>query len=108
VFYIIFGAGGALITGAAWMVAVRGGAPRNIRRLLAISAIASLLILVLTTQAAPLMWRVASAPPNPELISSLPDRFTGWTELRVVCADASFLAVLSALTLAALSRRAAA
>jgi hypothetical protein len=107
VFYVLFGVGGALVTSGAWLVAVRGGAPRIIRRLLAIAAIASLFILVLTTQAAPLMWRVGAAPPDPGLISSLLDRFAAWTALRVVCADVSFLAVLSALTLAALPRRAA-
>jgi hypothetical protein len=108
VFYVLFGVGGALVTAAAWLVAARGGAPRVIRRLLATASIASLLILVLTTQAAPLMWRVGSAPPDPALIASLIDRFTTWTALRVACADVSFLAVLSSLTLAALPRRAVA
>jgi hypothetical protein len=107
-FYVLFGFGGALVTGVAWLAAARGGAPRVIRRLLATAAVASLLVLVLTTQAAPLIWRVGSAPSDPALISSLLDRFTTWTALRVVCADVSFLAVLSALTLAALPRRAVA
>jgi hypothetical protein len=105
VFYAIFGLGGALITAAAWVTAVRGRAPVTIRRLLATSAIASLLVLVLTTQAAPLMWRVGSAPPEPALVASLLDRFTAWTFLRIACVDLSFAAALLALTLAALPRR---
>src|SRR6185503_4497918 len=60
VFYVIFGVGGALVTGLTWLIAVRGKAPAPIRRLLAVSAVASLLVLVLTTQAAPLMWHVGS------------------------------------------------
>jgi len=108
VFYVLFGVGGTLVTGATWLVAARGGAPRVIRRLLATASIASLLILVLTSQAAPLMWRIGTAPPDPALISNLLNRFATWTALRVVCADVSFLAVLSALSLAALLRRAAA
>jgi len=104
VFYVIFGVGGALVTGLTWLIAVRGKIPAPIRRLLAISAIASLLVLALTTQAAPLMWRVGSAPSDPVLLASLLDRFTAWTLARVVCVDVSFAAVLTALTLVALRR----
>jgi hypothetical protein len=104
VFYAVFGIGGALVTGVTWLLAWRGGAPRTIRRLLAISLLASLLVLGFTTQAAPLMWRVGSAPPDPVLVAGLLDRFTAWTIARVVVVDLSFAAVLGALTLAALSR----
>jgi hypothetical protein len=107
VFYAVFGVGGALVTGAAWLIAVRGRAPRLIRRLLATSALASILVLALTTQAAPLMWRVGSAPPDAELIGTLLDRFTTWTLLRVACVDVSFAAVLGALTVAALPKETA-
>jgi hypothetical protein len=103
-FYVFFGVGGALVTSLTWLIAVRSGAPRKIRRLLAVAAISSLLILVMTAQAAPLMWRVGSSAPDPVLIGSLLDRFTMWTVLRVVCADVSFLAVLSAFTVTALAR----
>jgi hypothetical protein len=104
VFYAVFGIGGAFVTGVTWLLAMRGRAPRAIRRLLAISVLASLLVLVLTTQAAPIMWRVGSAPPDPALVAGLLDRFTAWTIARVVCVDLSFSAVLGALALAALSR----
>jgi hypothetical protein len=104
VFYAVFGVGGALVTAATWLIAVRGRAPSPIRRLLATSAIASLVVLLLTTQAAPLMWRVGSAPLDAALLAALLDRFTAWTVARVVCVDASFAAVLTALALAALPR----
>jgi hypothetical protein len=104
IFYVIFGVGGALVTGLAWLIAVRGKVPAPIRRLLAISAIASLFVLALTTQAAPLMWRVGSAPADPVLLAGLLDRFTGWTLARIVCVDVSFGAVLTSLTLVALRR----
>jgi hypothetical protein len=107
-FYVIFGVGGALVTGVTWLIAVRGGAPRLIRRLLATSAIASLLVLVLTTQAAPLMWRVGTSPPDPILVGTLLDRFTTWTLLRIGCVGLSFGATLSALALAAMPRSAVA
>jgi hypothetical protein len=104
IYYVIFGIGGAAITSVAWLIARRGEAPTLIRRLLAVSAIASLLVLVLTTQAAPLMWRVGAAPPDPALLRSLLDRFAAWTMARIVCVDVSFAAVLGALTLFALPR----
>jgi len=104
VFYAVFGVGGALITAVGWLIAVRGRAPALVRRLLATSAIASLLVLALTAQAAPLMWRVGSAPSDPALLRDLLDRFTVWTVARVVCVDVSFAAVLGALTVLALPR----
>ena len=107
-FYILFGLGGAVITCWTWLIAVGSITPPVIRRLLATAAVSSLLILVMTVQAAPLMWRVGSSPPDPALISDLLDRFTMWMVLRVACADVSFLAVLSAFTVAALSRSKAA
>jgi hypothetical protein len=104
VFYVVFGVGGALLTAAVWLVAVRGRAPALVRRLLATSTIASLLVLVLTAQAAPLMWHVGSAPPDPALVRALLDRFTALTMARVACVDISFAAVLTALTGTAMSR----
>lgn len=104
VFYVVFGIGGTLVTGVTWVIAIRARAPVVVKRLLATSAIASLLVLALTTQAAPLMWRVGSAPADPALVADLLDRFTRWTLWRVICVDVSFAAVLAALTLIATSR----
>ena len=101
---MIFGIGGAALTALAWLIARRGQAPTVVRRLLGGSALASLIVLVLTPQAAPLMWRVGSAPPEPALLRSLLDRFTAWTMARIVCVDVSFAAVLAALTFFALPR----
>ena len=104
VFYAVFGFGGALLTGLTWFVAVRHGAPRTVRRLMALAVVASLLVLVFTTQAAPLMWRIGSAPADPVLVAGLLDRFTAWTVARVVCVDISFAAVLGALAFLAWPR----
>jgi hypothetical protein len=104
VFYVVFGVGGALITAAAWLIAARTREPSVVRRLLATSAVASLLVLILTSQVAPLMWHVGSAPPDPVLLRALLDRFTAWTVARIVCVDVSFAAVLAALTWIALPR----
>jgi hypothetical protein len=75
--------------------------PVAVRRCLAFAPTCSLLILVFSTQAAPLMWRVGAAPDDPALLGALLDGFVAWTVPRLVAAIASFSAVLSALTLVA-------
>ena len=104
IYYVVFGIGGALLTATTWLIARRSQAPRVVRRLLGVSAIASLFVLVLTTQAAPLMWQVGSASPEAALLGSLLDRFAAWTMARIVCVDVSFGSVLGALTFLALPR----
>ena len=96
-FYIVYGVGGMLLTGAIWIIAIRIHATPFVRRFAFVSVVCSLLILALTTQAAPLMWRVGSSPNDGSLLADLLDRFTLWTDLRVACADVSFLALLAAL-----------
>lgn len=107
VFYALYGFGGALLTVAAWIVARRTHAPLGIQRLAATAAVCSLLILAMTTQAAPLMFRIGSSPNDPVLLAGLIDRFALWTILRVFCTDISFFAMLGALTLLALRRQTA-
>jgi hypothetical protein len=102
--YVIYGFGGALLTGATWIVAVRGRAPIAIRRLGAVACLASLAILAFTTQAAPLMFRVGSAPDDPAVLGPLLDQFTVWTNLRIACADLSFFCMLAALARLALGQ----
>src|SRR6188768_1854043 len=60
VFYSLYGFGGALLTAATWIFASRTRAPRPVRTLAGTAFICSVLVLVLTTQAAPLMWSVGS------------------------------------------------
>lgn len=64
----------------------------------------SLLILALTTQAAPLMFRVGSSLNDPARLADLLDHFTMWTVPRILCADVSFFAMLAALTTSAWRR----
>ena len=66
--------------------------------------LSALLVLVFTTQAAPLLWRIGSAPADPVLVAGLLDRFTAWTVARVVCVDISIAAVLVALAFLAWPR----
>jgi hypothetical protein len=102
IFYVLYGVGGALLTSATWFVAARTHAPAALRYLTSTAFVSSLLILAMTTQAAPLMWHVGSAGNDPALLATLLNSFTFWTNLRFLCADVSFVAVLSALTIAAL------
>jgi hypothetical protein len=101
VFYIVYGFGGALLTLAAWLWARRVRADRMVRRLLGAACICSLLVLILTTRAAPLMWQVGRSQ-DATVLRALLDRFTFWTELRIVLVDGSFVAVLSSLVALAL------
>jgi hypothetical protein len=95
-FYVVYGFGGALLTGVTWRAAKQAGVDRPIRLLLASACVSSLLVLVLTIQAAPLMWGVGGSH-DPAALSDLLDRFTFWTTLRIGLVVLSFLAVLSAL-----------
>jgi len=101
-FYIVYGAGGALLTLTTWIVALRSDVSREKKLLTGLAALCSVLILVLTTQAAPLMFAVGSSPDDPALLANLLDDFVRWTNWRIGLADLSFVAVL--LALAAQSR----
>jgi hypothetical protein len=101
VYYAIYGFGGALLTGLAWLAARRAHAPIAVRRLTALAFACSIVVLALTTQAAPLMWRVGSAPNDPALLGDLLARFTTWTLWRCVATDVSFGSILVALALLA-------
>ncbi len=102
VFYALYGIGGVLLTCGTWLVARRAPAPLVIRRLSALASCCSLLILAMTARAAPLMWRVGSGSTDAGVLMGLLDRFAFWTNLRIVAADLSFLAILSALGYVAL------
>ena len=95
VFYALYGIGGLMLTSATLIVFARGKAERRVLMLLALSVACSLLILVLTIPAAPLMWSIGSAPNDPAALDPLIDRFVFWTNLRIGLADASFIAMLA-------------
>jgi hypothetical protein len=108
VFYALYGIGGAALTTATWWVLSRSRAPLLVRRLCGVGASCSLLILAMTTQAAPLMLRLGSSPNDEVVLSSLLEPFVSWTMLRVLCADLSFCAMLTALALLAIGAQRAA
>jgi hypothetical protein len=95
-FYSAYGIGGFLLTTATFIVAWRSKATRGARAALAISSVCSLLVLVATTQAAPLMWTVGRTGNHPAALADLLDRFVFWTSLRVGLVDISFLSVVAA------------
>jgi hypothetical protein len=97
VYYVLYGFGGAILTGAAWIFARRLHADAHVRRMTAVSLVCSIAILALTTQAAPLMWRVGASPNDPALLGDLLDRFSAWSLGRFIATDVSFAAMLSAL-----------
>ncbi|MEO8179797.1 MAG: hypothetical protein ABI895_13260 [Deltaproteobacteria bacterium] len=105
-FYSLYGFGGALFTAGAWYAARRAKAPRQVRALLGVACSCSAAVLLLTIPAAPLMWKVGSAPRDAATLASLLDRFTFWTTLRIVCVDVSFVAVIAAMTSIVLTCRA--
>jgi len=105
VFYVLYGFGGALLTAAAWLVASRARASRSVRALTGAACICSALVLILTLQAAPLMWSVGSSPNEPAMLADLLDRFTFWTTLRIACVEVSFLAIVTAMTILMLERQ---
>jgi hypothetical protein len=98
IFYSVYGFGGFVLTAAVWYAAFRAKAPRFARSLLGAACICSVAVLVLTTRAAPLMWKIGSGSTEPVALAALLDRFTVWTALRVACVDASFLSVVAAMT----------
>jgi hypothetical protein len=102
VFYALYGFGGLGFTATTWWMASRAHAPASIRRLCAVAALSSFAVLLLTTQAAPLMWSVGVPSADAARVGELLDRFTFWTLLRVLCVDVSFLSVVAALTILAL------
>ncbi|HVZ35608.1 MAG TPA: hypothetical protein VG963_24450 [Polyangiaceae bacterium] len=105
IFWAVYGIGGAAFTGTTWWVMRRRGAARRVRALCGAAALCSVFILVMTTQAAPLMLRVGSASNDVALLSHLIELFVRWTILRIACADLSFCALLMALAHLAMNSR---
>jgi len=97
VFYIVFGVGGLVVTLTTCVAAWRLRAPRKAVLLSAVAAACSILVLVATAFAAPIMWAVGSAPDNAAVLEPMFDRFTLWTLLRVLLVDVSFVTILVAL-----------
>jgi hypothetical protein len=97
IFYALYGFGGVIVTGVAWYFAFRARSQPWLRAALAAAFAASVAVLLFTTRAAPLMWRVGALH-DPSELRQLLDRFTLWTTLRVLCVDLSFVCVVAAST----------
>jgi hypothetical protein len=103
-FYSVYGIGGFVLTLAAWILGLRAGTTRTVKVLTGLAALCSALILVLTVQAAPLMFSIGASPDDPVVLTRLIEPFVFWTNLRIVLTVISFGAVLLALTTLAGSR----
>jgi hypothetical protein len=86
VFYAVFGFGGLALTGALWL--------KSRQRLAAVAALASLVILLLTTQAAPIAFQVKVAT-DPAVLDGLFDHFIAWSVPRLLLTWVSFGALVA-------------
>ncbi len=106
VLYPILGIGGAVVTCAALVVALRQQAARSIRIALGVAAAASLLVLAATTQAAPAVFQVGATPDDdPARLIQFLDRFHDWSLVRAPFIVLTFWATLAALGLQAMRRQ---
>jgi len=102
VFYPFAGIGSAMLSSAVWLLARRARAPRSLQRYAGVAGVSTLLVLVVTMRAAPIMFRIGSSPNDPAALASLADRFARLTYLRAALAAVAALALLAALTACAL------
>jgi hypothetical protein len=102
VFYPALAIGSALLSCAVWLATVRTKAPRSTRWQAAAAAVSALLVLGVTMQAAPIMFRIGASPNDAASIQPLADRFAALTNIRALFADAGAVALLWALTTCAL------
>jgi len=102
VFYPVVAIGSALLSCAAFFAAWRTRAARPIWLQTGLAAVATLLVLVITAQAAPIMFRIGASPGDPNVLEPLADRFTTLTNLRALFADVGAVGLLCALATCAL------
>jgi hypothetical protein len=102
VFYPIGGVGSAMLSLATWLAARRRRASSSIRVPAGVAAVCTLLVLVVTIQAAPIMFQIGSSPEDAAALALLADRFARLTQLRAALADLAAAALLAALTACAL------
>ena len=102
VFYPALAIGSALLACTAGLVAWRTKAPHSIRLQTAGAAVATLLVLAVTTQAAPTMFRIGASPNDAALLEPLTERFTALTNARALLAEVGAIGLLCALTTCAI------
>jgi len=95
-FYTMYGVGGAVLTIATLIAAVRARMARIDLLLIGVSVLCSLAVLVFTTQAAPLMFAIGAAT-DEALLPPMIERFVFWTNIRIGLVDLSFVALLAVL-----------
>jgi hypothetical protein len=98
-FYASAGVGAALLTVAAFAVAVSRGAPGTVTGLLAAAALLSLLHSAMTARAAPVMFRVGQAGDDQQALAFLLARFARWSAARAAAQAATVIVVAIAVAL---------
>jgi hypothetical protein len=101
-FYPIAGFSSAAVAVATWLVARRRRAPPPIQVPAGVAAVSTLLVLVVTLWAAPIMFQIGSSPNDAAVLASLADRFARLTQLRALLANLAAASLLAALTVCAL------
>ncbi len=96
VFYPVSALGACALSCAVAMAA-RASASRRVRRAAMVAAICSLAVLALTTQAAPIMFRIGASANDASAVESLGDRFTFLTNFRAAFAVLAAVALQYAL-----------
>jgi hypothetical protein len=98
-FYASAGVGAALLTVAAFAVAVSRGAPGTVTGLLAAAALLSFAHSAMTTRAAPTMFRIGQAGDDQQALASLLARFARWSAARAAAQAATLIVVAIAVAL---------
>jgi hypothetical protein len=101
VFYPIGGLGSAMLSLATWLTARGARASPSVRVAAGVAAVSTLLVLVVTIRAAPIMFQIGSAPDDAAALALLADRFARLSQLRALLADLAATALLAALTVCA-------
>jgi hypothetical protein len=97
-FYAAYGIGGLALTLSTFVLSVLWKLPFTVQFLTGISAASSVLIVIFTVPAAPLMWAIGAAPNDAGVLMGLIEPFVFWTNIRIGLADLSFVAVLLCIT----------
>jgi hypothetical protein len=98
VFYAVTGIAAAVLTAAAFGLALARSTPETARVLLAVAAGLSVLHSAATGRAAPLMFRIGSAGDAKAVLEPLLARFARWSAVRTALQAATFVVLAAAVT----------
>ena len=100
-FYAAAGVSAAVLTVAAFAVAVGAGAPAAVIGLLSAAALLSLVHSAMTARAAPIMFQIGRAGEGQAVLAPLLARFARWSAVRAAAQTATLIVVSIAVGLGA-------